>query len=587
MAYEDRDRKRDARDYVVAAAVLFGRGSNVDDIRFRVELYEKLLELQTLYGDDIDEFDLNRALEELPGFRPLEELRRLANETGILERYPQTGTDQKVPVWMIRVKRQLNLDDILPGRYPSPIRPVASDFVRRLTSSGGAKRTVVEFDVEPVIISGVRSLEAILEAARLIPLPFITNFFAPVPRVGGETTASSPYYELRYTGTTSSTTPFVDLYLLAAELRKTAALEPDGALAAAVRDLDAALDHDSERWVGAYLDRHTASRREVENEFDRGGLFLADDDDYPGAERPTVPSTAGLISLLVAENVRRKELGLPSRPDLVDRIGEMVDFLLRSQNADGGWSVSRYPHERYRLPRHPPSLPLFSLLVFLAFLDADGIVDSYRQTAIRAALGRYADLLVRDCKSAGPRPDRACWGGIAERTDPPPPGSGADELQQGLCQIAGDTATNIVACNLLPMLLDDRLTDLHKCRDGGLRWLIDNWTVGESSGANIYRVTFRPPTAMGPATLPMSWEQPLHARVLKLLCEMRVAGGMDLGFRVGAELHVAAARLCIDCDHGLWRDLTDPTRVMVNNTVYSIQSLLAYRKAIATSLAGR
>lgn len=586
MANEDRDRKRDTRDYLVAAAVLFGRGGNVDDIRFRVELYEKLLELQTLYADDIDEFDLNRALEELPGFRPLEELRRLANETGILERYPQSGADQKFPVWMIRIKRHLNLDDILPGRYPSPIPPIASNFVRRLASGGGEKRAVTEFDVESVIVGGVRGLAAILEAAKRTPLPFVTPFFAPARNTDGETPADSPYYELRYSGTTSASTPFIDLYLLAADLRTLAAQETDGALAAAVRELDATLDRDSERWVAAYLDRHTASRGEVEDEFDRGGLLLRDDDDYPGAERPTVPSTACLVSLLVVEDARRKQRELPARTDFVDRIGEMVDFLLRSQNDDGGWSVSRYAHERYRLPRQPPSHPLFSLLAFLAFLDADGIVDSDRQDAIRTALGRYADLLVQSSRSAGPRYDYVCWSGnVGDRSDAP--AADSDESRENLLQTAGDTATNIVACNLLPLLLPDRLTDLHRCRDGGLRWLIDNWTVGENAKSNIYKVAFRPPGAAGPATLPMSWEQPLHAKVMKLLCEMRVNARIDLGFRVGAEIDAAAARLCADCDHGFWRDLNDPNRVLVNTTVHSIQALLAYRKAVTSALTGR
>ncbi|MFZ1641922.1 MAG: hypothetical protein WAV07_10950 [Candidatus Contendobacter sp.] len=501
------EKRLSLQDRLLAAAVVFGGPGHVREVEFRLKAYLRLLELaDEIEPGRIEEFDVINALEDLPSFKTREELRRIANELRLLERQDDG---------LLRLKPKLYLDDYRPDEFPfSAPASVPVDFVREAKPAApgaGADTTVA-------LRMAVEALPLVLQAAQQSGLSFATPLFQ---------LANSESPHLVYKGTTPATTPFLDLYLLACDVSR---LLPDLAPEAVDQFRQAAGP-----WLDAYLGRCLA-----EDVFgDAGALFLENDEDYPGAERPAVLSNAELISALAQEAAWRRERKLPERPGLAAILADLTRFVLANQNPDGGWPVYRYRSNHFAdKPTLAPSIPLFSFVAFAGLLDAYFDGDPALQGDILAAATRYGELIV----------------GSVRRCEDGSVGWAADFSADAPIDLA-DTATNLQACLLLPLLLKDRMEAFTALATAAVRHLASRWNPAPDVFGNIHRVTFRPPTLEGSSGLPLSWEHPGHAKILKALAQAYLMRGIDPGFEGATRMAAAAGILAKDCRQGFWLDI--------------------------------
>jgi hypothetical protein len=533
------EKRLSLQDRLLAAAVVFGGPDHVREVEFRLKAYLRLLELaDEIEPGRIEEFDVINALEDLPSFKPREELRRIANELRLLERQDDG---------LLRLKPRLYLDDYRPDEFPfSAPASVPVDFVREAKPT----TTGASIDTTAALRMAVEAWPVLLQAAASSSLPFVTPFFR---LESGE----SP--KLSYIGTAPATTPFLDAYTLAGDVTR---LFP-GLAPESIQTFRKA----AEPWIDTYL-QHVLLADDIYE--DAGALLLRDDDDYPGADRPTVFSSAELISVLVQRAAWWKTQQLPEHPKLLETLSGLTRFVLVNQHPDGGWPIYRYRSESFiGKPTAAPSVPFFSFVAFAGLVDAFFDGDPALQGDILAAATRYGQLIAASA--------RRCEDGSV--------GWAADFSADAPIEI-GDTATNLQACLLLPVLLKDQQETFTTLATAAVQHLTSRWSPAPDIFGNIHRVTFRVPTLEGSAGLPMSWEHAGHAKILRALSQAYLHG-IDPGFDGATRMAAAAAILARDCRQGFWldvnRDNIARSIININTGNMSMSALLSYEAALAKS----
>ena len=537
------EKKLSLQDRLLAAAVVFGDAGNVHDIEFRLKAYIKLLQL----GDEIEpgcieEFDVINALEDLPSFKPREELRKLANDLKLLERQ-EDG--------LLRLKAKIHLDDYCPGEFPfAAPAAVPVDFVREPKH----RANDASLGSADALRLAIEALSLTIETCQQAQLPLITAQLAL--KIDTKQVA-----HLSFMGTKPATTPFLDLYVLTNDIIR---LAPDLA-----QDTIAEIRQMASPWLDTYLNKHLL----VDDGFDdSGALWLDDDDDYPGAKRPAVLSNAELISVLIQESEWRKRQNQPQRPKLMEIILGLTQFVLKNQNPDGGWPIYRYRSERFNgKPTLAPSLPLFSFVAYAGLIDAFFDGPAELQDTIIAAVNRYGELIKTR----------------ARRFDDDSVGWAADFSADAHVDL-GETATHLQACLLLPLILKDQEETFKGLASAAVRHIASRWQPAADIFGNIHRITFRPPTEEGSAGLPVSWKHPGHAKILRALAQAYL-NGIDPGFDGAARMATAAGILARDCQQGFWFDINRENMaksvIKVNTGIISATALLFYEAALAKSTA--
>lgn len=527
------------RDQLLAAAVVFGGAGNVQDVDIRLQAYSRLLKLAEQIDDGfIEEFDVINALEDLPGFLPRQELRKLANDLKLLERQDDG---------LLRLKAKIHLDDYRPGEFPfSAPASVPVDFILE------AKPKSIGFgtgNVNGALENTAGALLLILKTAKAENLTFVTAFFRM---------EASEDRAISYNGTRSATTPFLDAYTLAHEFRTRL---PDLASDSTKQFLNLA-----EPWIDTYL-KHIL----IEDDYgDAGAMCLKDDDDYPGADRPAVFSNASLISVLILESNWRQKEKLPQRSELCAVLGGLTRFVLLNQNPDGGWPVYRYRAAQFQgKPTIAPSIPFFSFVTLAGLLDAYFDGERSLQTEIREAMRRYGELLINSAQVL--LDDSVGWSNDFS------PNSPVD---------AADTASNLQACLLLPLVLKDQAETFRALARAAVAYLSRHWRPSSALAGNRHRVVFRPPTSEGSAGTPMVWEHAGHAKILRALAQA-YCQGIDPGFDGAQIMANTAALIAQECRQGFWLDVNqdniERNIINVNTGNMSASALLAYEAALAKS----
>ena len=525
----------DISTIALAAAVVFGRGKDINEIEFMMKVYEALLVLRDEFGDDIDEFDLIRALEELPGFRPRDILRNIANNLHMLERHGQG---------LLKLKTNLYLDDYLPGDQPASISKVPVDFLRIKKDESIFQKTATKtFDqLIPQFLSGVKK---IFQTTREVGISPMTPFF--------QLKKSGEDHRLIYNGTGPATTPFVDIYLVLTDI-----LERFPEYSEKAANL---LKEQAPSWIEQYLNLIVKPEQTRET-MDIGAIRLFDDDDYPGASKPATLTNADFIALLAKEQARRLNEEQPPLDNLKEIVAGLTRFLLRSQNPGGGWPIYRFGQTCFPQAR-VPSVVLFSSVTFAGLLDAlDILAGDPLEEEILSAMAQYRDLVVTSVQEVSP--ESVAWAPEFERDEEPD---------------IGDTASNIQACALLSLIFQDSRDVLIDLGKKAANYIGEYWKVDPDPKKNIYQVPFRPPTENGPAMLPVNWEQSLLAKVLRALSQAYILG-IDPGFKAAKKMEMAAMVLSEACTDGFWMDLNSDTMINVSTGATSARALVYYQAAL-------
>jgi hypothetical protein len=511
-------------DALALAVAIFGRGRDAEEILFRIRAYDALLNTGEEFGDDIDEFDVVQALEDLPGFRPRDEMRRIANELGLLERHGDG---------LLRLKRELYIDDFAPGDQPSQNKPIPVQFLRQLLEEQSPSSLKAKTSPAEVLEGALRSLPLVLDAAHESPIPWVAPFYQ----------LNDDPVSLKYTGANPATTPFLSLFLAASEAAKQVGSEAANIAKDTVRK-------NGGKFIKQYIDN---VRTDVSGS---ASLTLVDDDDFPGATLPITLSNGSLLSVTATMLRESSEVKSEEKKTLLTSLSQ---FLLEMQNDDGGWPVHRF-QEAMAGTRFAdtPSIPLFSLVAFAGLLDAFDLLDEGRQDRIKRAADRYAKWLLTTCLTNG---NESCWA----NTDGQP------------CPY--ESAINASGAMICQVLSCDCADQLDVAIHQFLRFIDRTWVVGPDARSNTHKIVLRPPTESGSALVTISWYNAGHARLVSTLCRLALRTGKVLGFRTICQIQKAVELICQDCKDGFWPHISNEDAINISTTVQYLESLVAYQSA--------
>lgn len=533
------------KDRLLAAAVIFGGECDVAEIDFRLTAYRALLDLaRSSDNGTVDEFDIISTLEDLPSFKSREKLRKLANDLKLFER----GSDGTM-----RIKEVLHLDDYRPGSFPfAAPASVPIGFVEEPEAEAGGFDEFYKAEIPGVLLQTMHGLNTFFKSAiGFQNKTLLSPFYRVLPSSNNKL---PPFEEV---GAPASTTALLDIVLFLNDVKRLPNIESD---------LDT-----TKIWanVESWAERQAACRLPPNDPYgDGGALYINDDDDYPGADRPSVLSNAQMLSATFVLDSMFSGAGYANIRT------PLLEFVLSCQNDDGGWGPYRYRSELYRdKPMVASSIPLFSFLAFASLADFffDGDSDRTLSERIVDAVDRYACLLVQ---SAQDNDTTAGWSNTFSLNDP------IDLF---------DSAVNLHACVLLLKVfkLCDRKTlvradILRELAEKCVRHICVNWEVGSTAQSNIHRIKFRVPTTQGSAGTEMVWEQPGDARLLRALSEASLAG-ISPGIDGYVKMAQAATEIVKACRQGFWMDLDASNAragiLNINSTITSASGLLMFERA--------
>ncbi len=513
-------------DALALAVAIFGRCRDAEEIRFRIRAYEALLNTGEEYGDDIDEFDVVQALENLPGYRPRDVMRRIANELGLLERHGDG---------LLRLKRELYIDDFAPSDQPSQNKPIRVQFLRQLLEDQSPSSMEVEVKPAEVLERAIEAISRVVTVAHDSPIPWVAPFYQLNPDL----------VTLKYTGANPATTPFLSIFLAASDAAKEIGSE-------SAELAKKAIGRNGGKFLKQYMDNvstHTSGS---------ASLTLLDDDDFPGASLPNTLSNGSLLSVIATMLRESSEV---KREETKARLKSLSQFLLEMQNDDGGWPVHRFQDAMAGTRfADTPSIPLFSLVAFSGLLDAFEFLDDRSQEKVKLATDRYANWLLTTCLTNG---NESCW---------------LNTYGQPCPYESAINASGAMICQVLSRDCADRLDiAIHQF----LRFIDRTWMVGPDARSNAHKIVLRPPTESGSSLVTISWYNAGHARLVRTLCRLASKKGIVLGFRTICQIQKAVELICRDCRAGFWPHISNENAINVSTTVQYLESLIAYEAAIA------
>jgi len=278
--------------------------------------------------------------------------------------------------------------------------------------------------------------------------------------------------------------------------------------------------------------------------WDAGAFFVADDDDYPGAEKPTVETTANALSLLCLYNRWCADTGAQAE-QIPGAIEAAARFLVRVQLPTGGWGIYRYEDDRPPVPAraHPSMRAIEALSLVLSLAPAPGLAVAVRDSAARFV--RFARAEARQADAA------LFW-----TTDFGTP----DESASVAAAYLHETALMLQALVALrPFLPVDDLAQAAQA------FIASRWTPDPTA---VARLAFRVPGAHALAPGFTEWEPP---RDILIATANRLED--PLSSRITATIDVALAGQ----KHGHWHDpLLDPPKAFPSNTRWFARAILAY-----------
>ena len=495
----------------LAAVAAMVKADNYGDIEF------KLRTLETLYNllsreTVIDTFDILAHLEDFADYRSDDDIFRLLNEIRFLEQREgqyrlrdEVYLNQVLDMGAGRQGVSLILDEL---QTIGPRQPAKNDSEESVAATLG--RTAAHFNA--IAAAGAADPE-------ITCLPIFWQY---------ESAQYRPHFEDNASTASLALIETLGLlqHLLPIEQRQRAAHSRRTLL---------------ERCI-ARIDQASPVRPE-----DAGAFYLADDDDYPGAERPANCSNALLLGLLLPE------------PDYRDQVIGIVNFLKCTQLENGGFGM--YILKTYSYPPEPFVMlevvgNLCALLQYAHFTEEEKQPARYILRRCQAYL--LASAVEREshnvwCRSDNP--DR--WDLYA-------------------------TAQNALA---LLHLRDDATRDRAIT---ALRFALDNWRLDLAADdpGNFEFIQFRSLTAAGPALGNVSWKQEGLAKLLLLFATAFVRYDLPLTVRDLDKLSAAARLLCNRAVDGYWQPFGMPGVIHLFNTSTAAKALLAYHRALHKFILG-
>jgi len=508
-------------EQLVLASVGLFRTETLADTRLK---YGALRRLLRAFGDGeevLDRWQVLAAVEDDAGFRSDSEIWSLLESMRILEAV-RGG---------YRLKSTFTLAELFGGGVILDQPGIGIDFLESFERRLQERPPVGLLSIAAMVRAARRAMLPLADIARDRGLPAPTTFWERDPDTG----ALVPW------GNNPSTFTAVDILLQIAE---------PWLLFPAIAPADAAREECRRAAAGIDLCLALVDGPEHPRP---GVCYVPEDDDYPGAQLPTVPSNGALLRGLAVEAEWRQRLGLEPRPGLADTARSLAAFLVAMQLPAGGWGVYRYPDDSGI--EVPPS-PVLTGIAVRGLIAGRALVPEAARVVITDSLRRAAAFL-----DATRQADPAGWA----RDFDPFQGYGLyDTLEAALTRLD------------LAKALEEPAPDLSDV----FRQVEADWTVHPDAARNIHEVSMRPPQRDRPSITKVTWEQPGHAKAVSQL----VAASLDHGYRLKPEtwrrVEDAVALIATGCQDGCWEDFNLKGKVFPSNMVYFVDALCRYAQAV-------
>ncbi|MGZ2257072.1 hypothetical protein [Roseobacter sp. A03A-229] len=518
---------------ISACVALFGKSSSTHEVSLKVSVYKKLLELRNVEG--IDEFDLRVALEDVDSFRSLDDLVAIANSFKIIHRDSKSD--------FIEIREEIPFDDLFSSEIPSDPSSFSTEIFDEVNQDH-----VNAYNTDVFQVLGV------LEKSRQLAVEVASQgigdpvFFSPFVRVGEKSGNVVPFSDI------SASSSFLDTILFLNTLSSCVPRASRG------EELLLLLSH---------LKRISDYLLSDDDEFgDVGVLCLKEDDDYPGADRPATMPCGMLLSVFAIAAKAQPDL------DFTKQVSDHVDHLNRQMEDDGGWGVYGYKSGLFG------DLKIASQKhVYFSYHAARGLIacfsllksDEQKRETVHS-LRKLAKLLNRSFKGTANESQGGWCSGFNPDSD--------------ICPF--DTATSIVLSLMLADFLQDEASTLRLNAAKAVDYISSQWSIGSLASEDLHRITFRPPTSLGPSGTSLSWEQSGRSKILDALATSYLVTENDLS-TAGWELMSALTdRLLQENLHGHWPDLnSDMSEVggetfIVANNNNTMMSASALAKSVAS-----
>ncbi len=518
---------------ISACVALFGKSKSTHEVALKVSVYEKLLELKDEEG--IDEFDLRVALEDVDSFKSLDDLVSIANSFKIIHRDSKSD--------LIEIREEVPFDDLFSSEIPSDPSFFSTEIFKELNQENDSR---LNFDVFQIL--------NVLEKTRLLAVEVANQgigdpvFFSPFVRVGEKSGNVVPFSDI------SASSSFLDTILF---LNTLASCVPS---AAHSDELLLLLSHLTK--IPDYL-------LPSDDKFgDVGVLCLKEDDDYPGADRPATMPCGMLLSVLAISAKMQPNL------DFGKQINDHVAYLNRQMEDGGGWCVYGYKSEFFGdLKIASQKHVYFSYHAARGLLSCFSLLESeeLKSDTVRS-LRELAKLLNSSFKYSFDESQGGWCSGFSRDLD--------------ICPF--DTATNVVLSLMLADFVEDEASTLRQNAAKAVDFISSQWSIGSLASEDLHRITFRPPTSLGPSGTSLSWEQSGRSKILDALATSYLLTENDLSTS-GWELMSALTTLLLQENrHGHWPDLNSElsevageTFIVVNNN-NTMMSASALAKSVAS-----
>ncbi|MFD1624577.1 hypothetical protein [Azospirillum griseum] len=508
-------------EQLVLVSVGLFRGDTLADTRFKYVALRRLLGTLGDSDEILDRWQVLAAVEDEAGFRSNSEIWGLIESMRILEAV-RGG---------YRLKSTLTLADLFGGGVILDQPGIGIDFLDSFEGRLQERPSVGLLSIATMVRAARQAMLPLADTTRDRGLPAPTTFWER----DADTGALVPW------GNNPSTFTAVDILLQIAEPWL---LFPD------ISPFDAACEECRRTAVGIDL---CLTLFDGPDHPRPGVCYVPEDDDYPGAQLPTVPSNGALLRGLAVETEWRRRLGLEPRVGLADTAQSLAEFLIKMQLPAGGWGVYRYPDGSGI--DVPPSTVLTGIAV-RGLIAARVLVPEAVRAAIAESLSRVSAFL-----DATRQADPAGW---ARDFDPIQGYELYDTLEAALTRLDLARALNEPAPDL---------SDVFRQAEAA-------WVVHPDAARNIHEVTMRPPQRDRPSITKVTWEQPGHAKAVSQL----VAACLDHGYRLKPEtwrrVEDAVALIATGCQDGCWEDFNLKGKIFPSNMVYFVDALCRYAQAV-------
>ena len=501
------------REIVLNSAVLF-QGKSLEEREFKLNCFLLLTEEGRNKDSPWEPFEILALVEDLAGFRSDEEIWQVLDELKILEKQGDG--------YLLRPSLFFEeLTQIEPDRKR---KSIDTSYIDQLDEQLQQSETSGYFSCRYVIDDSYRLMknlaDRIAKSGLTLP-PMFWNIdqeqnLSPMGKVLSSTAALDTFLLL-----------FLPLYYRAGLER---------------REKQSSLDK-----AEKLLENILIFRQGRNTDFP-GTLRVPEDDDYPGYDKPTVPSNALLLyNTLLFHELKPDSPLLPSLKDFAD---PLVSYLLAMQLPSGAWGAGL---------DWKPSATMTELAV-KAMDGAYGLLDRETQDKVIQAFKRCRDFLL---EVKGEQGEEAFWCCRLKKEGE------KEAVDSMLCLLTLHRIHRRSPGNSLDGL-DEKV----------FNFIESSWKISSRLEDMVYKEPIKSPPRPDSPPISIEWEQPGHCKIATALFDLYLEFNLTIPRSIFCKIDsIISIIVATSKPGGYWTDFYLSDKMIPTNTRFNVETIAKYLTA--------